>query len=255
MIQVSNLSVHFPSPNSGTVPVRALDGVSLRCARGRITGILGGKNAGKTTLLRTLAGQIRPTTGEAKIAAGDTPCDSLRPRDRIGVVTPETVLFDRLTPYEILDFVAKIRAINRTRFEHRVHAVAEQMELRDILHRRTDSLSTGQNRKVALAAALLHEPDVLLFDDPTSGLDAPATSDLHRCLRAEADQGRTIVLAGHTQTQVAELCDDLHVLHQGRIRHSGTPRAVAEMHPSGRLDLALSDLCRTPPSPESAPNA
>lgn len=244
MIHVSNLSVHFPPAKSGETPVRALDGVSLRCAHGRITGILGANGAGKTTLMRTLAGLIRPTSGEAKIAAVDTTHDGPLLRDRIGFVTPETVLFDRLTPYEILDFIAKIRGLDRFRFELRVHAIAEQLGLRDILHRQTDNFSTGQHRKVALAAALLHEPKVLLFDEPTSGLDIPSADDLRRFLRAEAGRGRTIVLSSHSHTEVAELCDDLHVLHLGRIRNSGTPRAVAESHPSGRLDLALADLCR-----------
>lgn len=244
MIKVSNVSVNFPAARAGECPVRALDAVSLHCARGRITGILGANGAGKSTLMRTIAGLIRPTAGETQVGGMATACSETLLRERIGFVTPEGMIFDRLTPYETLHFIARIRGISKFSFEDRVRTLSAQLGIRELLHRCADNFSTGQHRKVSLAVALLHRPDVLLFDEPTSGLDIPSAADLGRFLRAEAERGCTIVLATHSHAEVASLCDDLHILRTGRVQASDTPGALAAAHPSGRLDFALADMCR-----------
>ncbi len=237
MLEIQNVSVRF---GEGRSSVDALDGVSFQCRPGEITGLLGSNGAGKTTLMRVIAGLLAPSSGQAvaRVAGEDVSFDRLR--TRVGFVSPGGALFDGLTPGEVFRYVGKLRGLSLPTIEARVSDLAGRLGITSLLYRRGDDFSTGQHRKVALLAALLHDPDILLFDEPTSGLDIPTTREVREMMRHCASAGKTVVLASHSADEVALLCSDTVVLHRGRVRASGSPAALAQ---GGNFEEVMARLC------------
>lgn len=244
MIEIQELTVHFDGARNDA-PVVAIDRIDLVFHPGRITGLLGSNGAGKTTLLRVMAGLLAPTAGRVRAYGADAGDPDSAVRRRVGFVTPEAVLFDRLTPYETLNYIGRLRGMGRPHIEGRITALAQTLGIRELLHRPADSFSTGQHRKVALAAALLHEPEILLFDEPTSGLDIPTTREVRRLMAEQAQYGRVVVLASHSAEEVAMLCREVAVLHRGRVRACDTPTALAAKYDptGGDFEAAMATLC------------
>ncbi|HYO18123.1 MAG TPA: ABC transporter ATP-binding protein [Dermatophilaceae bacterium] len=220
-------------------PVIALDGVSLDVPAGQLLGLLGPNGAGKTTLLQLLAGLRRPTSGTVELFGGD-PREASR-RRRLGSTPQETGLPPTLRVQEVVDFVAG-------HFDHPVPTgeLLEQFGLTGLDRRQTGGLSGGQKRRLAVAVAFVGRPDLVLLDEPTTGLDVEARHALWDAVRVYHQGGGTVVLTSHYLEEVEALAERVVVIDQGRVRADGTLAEVRSLVPARRLRL------RAPALPELA---
>jgi ABC-2 type transport system ATP-binding protein len=217
---------------------RALAGVSLELGRG-ITGLLGPNGAGKTTLLRLLATVLAPDAGRLRILSLDPtdPRERLGIRRRLGYMPQEPGFYRGFTPFEFVDYVAILKEQTDRRRRHaEVRRVLELVDLQDVAGRKIKALSGGMRRRVALAQALLGDPELLVLDEPTAGLD-PEQRLRFRDLVSRLGEERTVVVSTHQTEDVAALCSRVAVLHDAAVRFEGTPRQLAEVA-RGRVWLA-----------------
>ena len=216
-------------------PVIALDGVSLDVPAGQLLGLLGPNGAGKTTLLQLFAGLRRPTSGTVELFGGD-PRDAAR-RRRLGCTPQETGLPPTLRVHEIVEFVAG-------HFDHPVPTgeLLEQFGLTGLERRQSGGLSGGQKRRLAVAVAFAGRPDLVLLDEPTTGLDVEARHALWDAVRRYHQEGGTVVLTSHYLEEVEALAERVVVIDQGRVRADGTIAEVRSLVPAHRVRLRAPDL-------------
>ncbi|MDO9314544.1 MAG: ATP-binding cassette domain-containing protein [Burkholderiaceae bacterium] len=235
MIVVEGLAKRFASPSRSlsdllarrpTTPgVRAVEHVSFTATDGCITGLLGPNGAGKTTTLRMLAGLIAPDAGRMSVDGIDVVS---RPREalaRMGVLSDARGLYPRLTARENIVYYGALQGLSRERSETRAELLADMLELKPLLDRRTEGFSQGERMKTALARALVHDPANIVLDEPTNGLDVPATRSLRESLRflsTAAGGGKCIVFSTHIMQEVERLCDHVVVVSRGRSVADGT---------------------------------
>ncbi|MDW3220156.1 MAG: ABC transporter ATP-binding protein [Acidimicrobiales bacterium] len=206
----------------------AVDGLDLRVARGEVLALLGPNGAGKTTTVRMLNGVLSPDRGHARVLGLDPATDGEAVRRRTGVLTENAGLDDRLTARENLEYAARMRGYSIADARARVDEQLERFAMADMAEIRTGGFSTGQRKRLALARALLHAPEVLFLDEPTSGLDPAATRDVTSLIGTLArDQGRTIILATHFLGEAGRVADRMAVLDRGRLRAIGRPEELA----------------------------
>ena len=219
----------------------ALDGLDLTVAAGEVLALLGPNGAGKTTTVRLLNGVLRPDDGAARILGIDPTTDGDSLRHRTGVLTENAGLDDRLTARENLAFNAAMRGMDHALAATRVDELLDRFGMAEVADERCQGFSTGQRRRVALARALLHDPEVLFLDEPTSGLDPAATADVVRLIEQLArDRGRTIILCTHFLGEAARVADQMAILHRGRLLTSGRPSELAaSLWPGIEVDIDL----------------
>jgi ABC-2 type transport system ATP-binding protein len=205
----------------------AVDGLTFRLEPGQVLALLGPNGAGKTTTVRLLDGVLRPDAGRARVLGLDPTTQGDDVRRRTGVLTENAGLDDRLTSRENLEYVARLRGFAAPDARRRVDELLERFGMADRADDLTQGFSTGQRKRVALARALLHDPEVLFLDEPTSGLDPAGTRDVARLIADLAAEGRTIVLATHFLGEAGRLADRMAVLHHGRLRAFGAPDELA----------------------------
>jgi ABC-2 type transport system ATP-binding protein len=205
----------------------ALDHVSFSLEAGEVLALLGPNGAGKTTTVRLLNGILAPDEGSALVLGWDPAVDGDEVRRRTGVLTENAGLDDRLTSRENLEMTARLRGFTRAGARRRTDEVLERFGMADRADDLTQGFSTGQRKRVALARALLHEPELLFLDEPTSGLDPAGTRDVIDLIGRLAAEGRTIVLATHFLGEAGRLADRMAVLHRGRLRAFGRPSDLA----------------------------
>jgi sodium transport system ATP-binding protein len=220
MIEVHQLSKTFRDKKRGEI--RAVDGVSFCCRPGEIFGLLGPNGAGKTTLLRMLATILAPTSGTATVAGFDIGGQPEAVRRNIGYLTGSAALYERLTAREMVTYFAELHGLPPARRAERIAAVFAALDIDEFADRRCDKLSTGQKQRVSIARAILHEPPVLFFDEPTAGLDVIAARTILRFIRRCRGEGRTVVFSTHIMSEVEALCDRIAVIYGGRIAAVGT---------------------------------
>lgn len=221
-IRADGLTRHFPS---GT----ALDHLDLEVAPGELLALLGPNGAGKTTTVRLLNGVLAPDAGSASVLGMDPAIDGHEIRRRTGVLTENAGLDDRLTARENLEAVARIRGLRPAAAYRRVDELLERFGMADRADHPVQGTSTGQRKRLALARALLHDPDVLFLDEPTSGLDPAATRDVIELIGAlTREHGRTVILCTHFLGEAGRLADRMAVLHRGRLQAAGRPSELAE---------------------------
>jgi ABC-2 type transport system ATP-binding protein len=206
----------------------ALDGLDLSVAPGEVLALLGPNGAGKTTTVRLLNGVLRPDAGRATVLGIDPAVDGDAVRRRTGVLTENAGLDDRLTARENLDAVARIRGFSPRDARTRVTEQLERFSMGAMGDQRTAGFSTGERKRLALARALLHDPEVLFLDEPTSGLDPAATRDVTELIGTLArEHGRTVILATHFLGEAGRIADRMAVLDRGRLRAVGRPDELA----------------------------
>jgi sodium transport system ATP-binding protein len=204
----------------------AVAGLSFTVAPGEIYGLLGPNGAGKTTTLRILAGILVPTTGSAHVAGIDVAQDPLSVRRRLGFLTNTTGLYPRLSGRELLAYFARLHGMSRDATAARIDALVAALALAPFFDRRCESLSTGERQRTSIARAVLHDPDVLILDEPTAGLDVLASRFLRDFVRAERDRGKAVLFSTHYLAEAELLCDRIGLLHRGRLLAEGTPAAL-----------------------------
>jgi ABC-2 type transport system ATP-binding protein len=207
---------------------KALDGLSFEVEAGEVVALLGPNGAGKTTTVRLLNGILTPDAGGSRVLGLDPSTDGDALRRRTGVMTEQSGLDERLTALENVVFTARMRGLSTVAATTQANQLLERFGIASRSHDRVQGFSTGQRKRVALARALLHEPEILFLDEPTAGLDPEATRDVLDLLATlAADQGRTVLLCTHFLGEAGRLCRRMAVLHRGRLRAFGRPDDLA----------------------------
>ncbi|MCG8459244.1 MAG: ABC transporter ATP-binding protein [Holophagales bacterium] len=203
--------------DQGRGQVRAVDGVSFTCRPGEIFGLLGANGAGKTTTLRMLATILRPTDGEALVLGHSVRYQPAQVRRSLGFYSASTALYPKLTARETLELFARINRYPEPGVAKRVDSLIERFGIGPFAKARVEKLSTGMKQKVSLARTLAHDPPVLIFDEPTVGLDVLSALALLDVVRELRDEGKTILYSTHILSEAEKLCDRIAILHAGRI--------------------------------------
>lgn len=240
MVIVEGLCKTFSDPKRGEV--RAVEDVSFTARPGRILGLLGVNGAGKTTTLRMLSTVLNPGGGKATVAGHDLAKESQEVRRAIGFVSGSTALYGRLTGKECLEYFARLYGLEGHDLREALARVNEQFKLDSYWNRLCDKLSTGQKQRLSIARALLHQPSVLFFDEPTSGLDVLSSQAVLEFIESCRSEGKTVVLSTHIMSEVERLCDDLVILHEGRVRATGTVQEILSSVGQPRLESAFLQL-------------
>jgi len=233
MIQVSGLTKTFTDKKRGTF--RAVDGVSFEVREGEIFGLLGPNGAGKTTTLRMLATVIRPTSGAAAVGGVDICGDPGGVRRQIGFLSSDMGLYHRLTPRETLTFFARLNNVPGGEVKRRVSAAIETLGIEKFADTQVDKLSTGMRQKVAIARTLVHDPPVLILDEPAAGLDLPTARVIEEFILKAKRSGKCIVLSTHVMEEAEYLCDRIAVIHDGKLKITGTMAQLREATGRSRL--------------------
>jgi sodium transport system ATP-binding protein len=206
-----------------------LDGLSFVAPTGSVTGFLGPNGAGKTTTMRVLSTLLRPSEGSVRIAGLDVVDDALEVRRIIGLVTEEPSLLDRLTVREQLAFSARAYDLDRAVMAERIDLLVDLLGLQDGIDKRAGQLSKGNRQKASLARALVHDPQVLLLDEPTANLDIVAQAGMQELLqRADVVGGKTVFLSTHVLDEAERLCDHVVGIVGGRAVSEGSPAELVE---------------------------
>ena len=220
MIRAHHLVKRFRDKKRGMVS--AVDGVSFSCRPGEIYGLLGANGAGKTTTLRILATILAPTEGTAIVAGFDVAKDPQLVRARVGFLSTATALYGRLSALEMVEYFGRLHGLDNATLRRRIDDIFTRLEMNDFRDRRCDKLSTGMKQKVSIARTLIHDPSVMIFDEPTVGLDVMAARTIVNFIRECRDSGKTVVFSTHVMSEVEKLCDHIGIIHNGRLLAEGT---------------------------------
>ena len=232
MIQVDRVIKNFG-------PIRAVRDVSFEVAKGEIVGFLGPNGAGKTTTLRMLVGLLPPTSGTIKVAGLDVKTDPIGVRRRVGYVPENVPLYKEMRVRDYLQFVAALKDVPRARRAGEIDSIAEQTGLNEVIGRPINQLSKGYRQRVGLAQALLGDPEVLVLDEPTIGLDPRQIVDIRRLIQSYAGQ-KTIILSSHILPEVAATCQRVVIINRGRVIAEDTPAGLeARLGRAGGLVLTV----------------
>jgi sodium transport system ATP-binding protein len=220
MIEARNLTKVFHDKKRGEI--RAVDDVSFTCRPGRIYGLLGANGAGKTTTLRLLATLLRPTAGSATVAGFDTVAEPERVRASVGFLATSTALYGRLTARETITYFGRLNGLSDAAVAARVARLTDELDLHEFLDRRVEKFSTGMKQKTSIARTLVHDPAVLIFDEPTIGLDVMTARNIVRFVRDCRTRGKTVIYSTHVMSEVEKLCDTVGIIHHGRLVAEGS---------------------------------
>jgi len=219
--------------------VRAVDGVGFEANDGRITGLLGPNGAGKSTTLRILYTVLRPEGGHASIDGVDVVADPLATRRKIGVLPHGAGIYPQLSARENIAYFGRLHGLEGATLARRVEELVAELEIGGYADRRAKGFSQGERIKVALARALVHGPRNLLLDEPTNGLDVMATRALRALILRLKSAGHCILFSSHVMQEVAALCDDIVIIHKGRVAAAGTPATLRDRFGSPTLEDAF----------------
>ncbi|HUA83302.1 MAG TPA: ATP-binding cassette domain-containing protein [Bryobacteraceae bacterium] len=244
MIEVREVSKQFRDPKRG--PRLAVDRVSFDVRAGEVFGLLGPNGAGKTTTLRLLATLLKPSSGTAVVNGFDVVKEPARVREQIGFLSGDMGLYGRLTPREILDFFGKLNGMEPDRRLKRIGELTALLEMQSFADVRTDKLSTGMKQKTAIARTMLHNPPVLILDEPSSGLDVPTARTIEAAIVEAKRAGKCIVYSTHVMEEAEYLCDRIGVISDGRLKMTGTMEELRAATGKQRLREIFLDLLGLP---------
>ena len=234
MIDVQGLSKHFIVRERGSLfamkakssSVTAVDNVSFTARDGEVTGLLGPNGAGKTTTLRMLSTLLTPDSGHAQIDGADLARERAIVRQRLGVLGDAKGLYWRLTARENITYFGRLQGMSDTDAKRRADVLIDELGLRELSDRPTQGFSQGERMKVAIARALVHNPQTVLLDEPTNGLDIMSTRSMRELIRGLKAQGKCVLFSSHIMQEVAALCDRVVIINKGHAVFSGTPQEV-----------------------------
>jgi sodium transport system ATP-binding protein len=220
MIKAHHLVKRFRDKKRGTVC--AVNGVSFSCRPGEIYGLLGANGAGKTTTLRMLATILAPSEGTAIVAGFDVAKNPQQVRSRVGFLSAATELYGRLSAQEIVEYFGRLHGLDEPTLRRRIDEIFARLDMNDFRDRRCDKLSTGMKQKVSIARTLVHDPPVMIFDEPTVGLDVMAARTISGFIRECRDHGKTVIFSTHVMREAEKLCDHIGIIHDGKLLAEGT---------------------------------
>jgi sodium transport system ATP-binding protein len=226
--------------------VVAVGGVSLRAEDGEVTCLLGPNGAGKSTTVRMLHGLVKPDQGRVTVDGFDAATQSRDVRRRIGVLPDALGLYPRLTAAENVAYYGELHGMSGRPLQQRVDELVELLDMGGIRDRRTDGFSQGERMKVALARALVHDPQNILLDEPTNGLDVMSTRAVRRLIRRLREQGRCILFSSHIMQEVEALCDRIIVIAHGTVVAEGTAAQLRDRTGTDTLEDAFVALAESP---------
>jgi sodium transport system ATP-binding protein len=240
MIQVQNITKSFTDPKRGVV--HAVDHVSFEVREREIFGLLGPNGAGKTTTLRMLATVLKPSEGTAVLNGHDVTNEPEEVRRSIGFLSGDMGLYHRLTPREILTFFGELNGMKGAPLRGRIDEIVSLLKIGDFERSRIDTLSTGMRQRVAIARTLVHDPPILILDEPASGLDVPTARVIEEFILSARDSGKAVILSTHVMEEAEYLCDRMAVIHDGRIKITGTMEELRAATGKHRLREVFLDL-------------
>jgi sodium transport system ATP-binding protein len=220
MIVAEKLGKEFRDKKRGVV--RAVEGLSFRCTPGRVYGLLGANGAGKTTALRMLATILTPTSGTASIAGFDVRLEPQKARQNLGFLSTATALYGRLTALEMVEYFGCLYGLDHASARRRTLNLFERLDIGAFRDRRCENLSTGIKQRVSIARTLVHDPPVMIFDEPTAGLDVMSARTIVAFIRECRESGKTVVFSTHVMSEAEKLCDIIGIIHDGRLMAEGT---------------------------------
>ena len=223
-VEVVGLTKSFRDESRGEV--RAVDSIDFSCRVGEIFGLLGANGAGKTTTLRMLATILSPTAGTARVMGHDLAREPEAVRRQLGFFSASTALYPRLTGRETLEFFARISGYPEDRLAARVAALIARFGIGEYANARVDKLSQGMKQKVSIARTVAHDPPVLIFDEPTVGLDVLNALEMQKVIAELRAEGKTIIFSTHIMSEAERLCDRIAIIHRGRIHACDTLEAL-----------------------------
>lgn len=206
--------------------VTAVDNVSFTAKDGEVTGLLGPNGAGKTTTLRMLSTLLSSDAGSARIDGADLATERATVRQTLGVLGDAKGLYWRLTARENINYFGRLQGLSAADSQQRTDALIDELGLHDLADRPTQGFSQGERMKVAIARALVHNPQTVLLDEPTNGLDIMSTRSMRELIRGLRGQGKCVLFSSHIMQEVALLCDRIVIINKGRAVFSGTPQEV-----------------------------
>jgi sodium transport system ATP-binding protein len=233
MIQVENLTKSFRDLRRGQV--LAVDHISFEARPGEVFGLLGPNGAGKTTAMRILCTVLRPTEGTARVAGYDVGTQAAEVRRHIGFLSANTAIYDRMSAWELVEYFGLLYGMDRECLRQRMEYVFTTLQMnpfRDVLGAK---MSTGMKQKVSIARAIIHDPPVLIFDEPTAGLDILVARAVMQNIEQLRDLGKCILFSTHIMREVEKLCDRVAIVSRGRIQATGTLPELR--HRYGQEDL------------------
>jgi sodium transport system ATP-binding protein len=223
----------------------AVEDVSFTARDGCVTALLGPNGAGKTTSLRMMYGLLRPDTGKAMVDGAEAAADPLAAQQRLGVLPDAPGLYGRLTAREHLRYAARLQGLSAKEADARAAALIERLDMSGIADRPSAGFSQGERRKIALGRALIHDPQNVVLDEPTNGLDVPSTRAMRRYVRDLADAGKCVLFSTHILQEVSAVCDRVVIIARGRVVAEGTPAELLARTGQTNLEDAFVQLIGT----------
>ena len=225
-VVVCNLTKTFLDESRGTI--HAVDGISFQCRESEVFGLLGANGAGKTTTLRMMSTIITPTSGRARILDHDIVKDPAGVRRSMGFYSASTALYPRLTARETIEFFARINQYPEDKVQARVNSLIERFGITEYAGVRVEKLSTGMKQKVSIARTIAHNPRIVIFDEPTIGLDVLNALEVQKAIHELRSDGRTVIFSTHIMSEAEKLCDRIAIIHRGRILACDTLAGLRE---------------------------
>ena len=220
MIEAHNLTKTFKDKKRGLIT--AVDRVTFTCRPGQIYGLLGANGAGKTTTLRLLATLLQPTSGSATLAGHDVATAANQVRANVGFLAASTALYGRLTAREMITYFGRLNGLDDAAIRARIKLLADELDMHEFLDRRCEKFSTGMKQKTSIARTLIHDPAVMIFDEPTLGLDVMTARSIVKFVRDCRNRGKTVIYSTHVMSEVEKLCDVIGIIHAGQLVAEGT---------------------------------
>jgi sodium transport system ATP-binding protein len=220
MIKTFNLTKIFRDRKRGEIV--AVDKVDMECQPGKIFGLLGLNGAGKTTLMRLLSTVLKPTSGTAKVNGFDILTDSQKVKASIGFLSSDTALYPRLTAEETVTYFARLNGIEEEVIQKRIENIFKIFDMKNFRDRRVDKLSSGMKQKISLARTIIHDPEVLILDEPTLGLDVITSKNIIQFIRRAKEENKCVLFSTHIMHEAEKLCDEIAIIHRGKILAVGT---------------------------------
>jgi sodium transport system ATP-binding protein len=232
----SSFKKRINGENSDSKIIEAVTGISFTCHPGRIFSLLGPNGAGKTTTLRMIATLLKPTSGSISVGGFDTVENPVEIRRRIGFLTGTTKLYDRLTPNELVKYYADLYGMDKVSFNKRKEELFTILEMNSFADRRISKLSSGMRQKVSIVRTIIHDPEIIIFDEPTIGLDVITSKNIIDLIRKCKEDGKTVVFSTHIMSEVSLLCDDLAIIHKGRLCFNAPYKEFHDNMKTGSLE-------------------